>query len=243
MSAPAASAHGLWWNGGDMLRTRIFDAISLLLPTGEQFVIAAVQDVLRTVDVPEPLRAESHRFIDEERSHQRAHRLDVARLARHAPAAALERRIAEAVHRLDAGTLATRIAFAAAFEVLTGLLSREVLRDDGVWLAGGSAPQQRLWRWHGAEEIGHGHVAVDLMHAAGVGPWRRAGVFAAAAACLATDVIGLLAALCRHDRRAGRARLGALLWQVAAFGVRSLPGWARIAGGALGYAVTGRTPR
>lgn len=227
------------WNG-DSLRTRLLDALSLMLPAGEEFVIGAVADWLRD-DVQaaggsQALRAQAQRFIDEERAHQRAHRLYNQRLAREGlPAVELEQRIRAAVAELAPLGLETRLALAAAFEHLTALLSREML-GGGPWLrAAGDSPQARLWRWHCAEEIGHRHLVSDLLAERRVGWARRAGCLLLASGYLGLDVARLLAGLLGHDLRGGTLRRGALAWQACRFVAAALPGLLRMAAGWWGH--------
>lgn len=242
MTPASASANtglaGLWWNDGDAFRSRLFDSVSLLLPSGEQFVMDAVSDWLREAQksaLSPELQDEVNRFVREEAAHQRAHRLYNDRLAEHAPAQRLEQRIASAVGEIASRSLATRLAFAAAFEQLTALLSEEILRARSPWLGHGTAPQLRLWRWHCAEEIGHRHVALDVMKAARVGHGQRMLAFLAAALYLAMDLTVCLAAFCLHDVRAGRIGAWRLMVQGCRFAIRATPGVLRMAWGGVRY--------
>ena len=243
MTALAAD-HQAPWNG-DHLRTRLLDALSLMLPAGEEFVIGAVADWLNDDTSPagggQALRKEAQRFIDEERAHQRAHRLYNQRLARHGlPAAELEQRVRSAVAELAPLSLRTRLALAAAFEHLTALLSREMLAGRPWLCAAGDCPQARLWRWHCAEEIGHHRLVPDLLAASRVGWTRRVGCLLLASAYLGVDVARLLTCLLAHDLRSGALRRRALAWQACRFTVAALPGVARMAFGWWRYLAPAR---
>lgn len=193
------------WNG-DLLRTRFFDALSLMLPSGEAFVIRAVSDWLEDDRhggrAAEALRAQARQFVREEQSHQRAHRLYNERLALQGlPARELEGRIEAAVAGLAPLDLHTRLALAAAFEHLTALLSAEV-KKGWPWLSRRAhAREARLWRWHCEEELGHRHVVSDIAAASGVGLARRAASLLLATVYLGTDVAQLLTCLLWHDLR------------------------------------------
>ncbi|WP_140635041.1 metal-dependent hydrolase [Methylibium rhizosphaerae] len=227
------------WNG-DHLRTRFFDALSLMLPSGEAFVIQAVADWLEDErhgrGAPEDLRVQARQFVREEQSHQRAHRLYNERLSQQGlPARELEARIEAAVAELGTLGLPTRLALAAAFEHLTALLSVEVLRGR-VWLsvdAGGR--EARLWRWHCEEEVGHRHVVRDLAAASRVGFARRAGCLLLASLYLGFDVVRLLTRLLRHDMQAGALRRFALAGQACRLAAAAAPGLLRMGLGWLGY--------
>jgi hypothetical protein len=233
----------LWWNAGDPVRTRFFDALSLLLPAGEQFLIDTAADWLRASEsagaTPSGLAAEVRRFIAEETAHQRAHRLYNDRLARHSPARHLEQRIEEALGPIRQSDLSTRIALGAAFEQLTALLSAEFLREGDVWLGDGHSLQGRLWRWHCQEELDHCHVTADVMRAAGIGWCRRAAAMALSLLFIGSDVLVSVAGLCRSDRQAGRCGAKAQALGAAAFALRAIPGVMRIAAGAIRYMLLG----
>lgn len=63
-----------FWNDTP-IRTYLFDAFSVLLPAGEQFVISVVQSSALQLPPTSPLANQSRDFVAEERAHQRAHRL------------------------------------------------------------------------------------------------------------------------------------------------------------------------
>ncbi|WP_284409542.1 metal-dependent hydrolase [Acidovorax sp. SUPP3334] len=219
-----------------MFRTRFFDALSLLLPSGEAFVIDAVTDAIQAGDwsgaSAQSLRDEALRFVREETSHQRAHRRYNERLAQSGvPVAALEGRVASAVQELASLPLCTRLALAEAFEHLTALLSAQVLKG-AAWLQG-DGREARLWRWHCQEEIGHRHVAGDVGRALGVGYGQRAACLVLAALYLGMDLSRLMAQLLWRDIRSGRLSGLGLLGQCARFALRTAPGFGRIALGSV----------
>lgn len=232
MSGSIASG---WWNG-DALRTRLFDGLSLLLPSGEEFVIRAAQDwLVAHPTAPGHLRAEAERFIREERAHQRAHRRFNEQLHAAVPAAGeCERRIAALAGELDRFSLPMRLALATAFEELTAWLSAQVLRGQA-WVDDSPRRECRMWRWHCAEELAHQHVAGDLLRSVGPARGLRALAMVLATFYLATDAFRLTWALCRHDRQTGRVTARSLLVQAGRLAWRAVncrkksraapPGW------------------
>lgn len=227
------------WNG-DHLRTRFFDALSLLLPSGEAFVIQAVTDWLDDTQhghrADDTLRAQARHFVHEEQSHQRAHRLYNERLAQQGlPARELEARIEAAVAELAPLGLHTRLALAAAFEHLTALLSAEVLKGRPWLCPDAHGREARLWRWHCEEEIGHRHVVCDLAAASKVGFARRAACLLLASAYLGLDVTRLLTRLLRHDVHSGALRRLALARQTCRFAAAAAPGLLRLGSGWFRY--------
>jgi predicted metal-dependent hydrolase len=228
------------WNG-DVLRTRLFDGLSLLLPAGEEFVIRAMQEWLDTHPDAGPwLRAEAGRFVQEERAHQRAHRRYNAELAAATPVAAeQEACVAQAVRQLDALGLPMRLALAEAFEHLTALLSAEVLRGH-VWISAESSRQARMWRWHCAEELGHRHVTAEVLRSTRLWPGQRSLALVLATFYIGGDAASLTWALCRQDVRRGRARVSALAAQAGRLLLRAGPSLLRMALGWCGHFVPRR---
>src|SRR3990167_11285805 len=68
-----------FWNETS-IKTYLFDACSVLLPAGEQFVIAVVESSALQLQQTSALAERSRHFVVEERAHQRAHRLYNQRL-------------------------------------------------------------------------------------------------------------------------------------------------------------------
>ncbi|MCH8618859.1 metal-dependent hydrolase [Undibacterium sp. TS12] len=240
-SNPAATGlHTLWWNDGDAFRSRLFDAISLLLPCGEHFVVTAVNDWLNTnshSSCTPQLQYEVQRLVREEQTHSRAHRLYNERMATHAPAQRLEQRIESAMQQMAVWTLPTRIAFAAAFEQLTVLLAEQVLRPHNVWLGQNDTQQTRLWQWHCQEEIEHRYVVQDVADAMKIGKRRCALIFLVAACYLFTDITFALASLLWTDIRAQRVGMVRVSLQAVSFTIRAIPSLLRMAGAGLRHVV------
>lgn len=191
------------WNG-TVPRTRVFDALSLLLPSGERFVIATLEEWRVAADIPPALHAEVDRFIREEQAHQRAHeRYNASILASTPCAAAAAQRIAAAATDLERRSLPTRLALCAAFELLTAVVSRELLERPFLLRAAAGSIQARLWRWHAREELGHCHVALLAAKCAGVSRFQRLMALCLATAFLAFDLASCGVRLARCDVSAG----------------------------------------
>lgn len=227
-----------WWNNGNAFRSRLLDAFSVFFPDGEKFFCKAMQDWLASVNaqprVSSDLKQEVQRFIREEASHSRAHGLYNTRMAEHSSVIqTLERRMAAVMAEMGQLDLSKRIAFIAAFEQLTGLLSREVLRKGSAWLSTGDTPQRRLWIWHSQEELAHGAVAVEVLRVSGFGRASYTLVFAASVFFLVSDFLTCCTRLCWDDVRSGRVSGARLTAQAAAFMVEAIPSLARIASGCI----------
>ncbi|HEX6705620.1 MAG TPA: metal-dependent hydrolase [Albitalea sp.] len=219
------------WNG-TLVRSRFFDAISLLLPAAERFLIETLEEWLSRAgdSVDSRLGAEVERFLREERAHQSVHlryndSLIAADPAAQEPALRASR-ATDDIRRLD---LATRMALAAAFEILTSLLSRELLERPYL-LGSGESVEARIWRWHAREELAHCHVVVQAVRALGVSRGQRLMAYALATGFLIFDVLRLWRALCRCDIRAGARR--ARMWADGlTFVLRGVPSLLRMSAG------------
>lgn len=229
--APLPQSGSRPWNG-TIPRTRLFDALSLMLPAGESFVIEALEAaVAGELGVGD--KSDLERFVREERAHQRAHDLYNRALIAAAPSAiAAARRAEEAVAQLRTLPLVQRVALAAAFEQLTAVLSHEVLAHRHLLADGGSSSQARLWRWHAAEELRHCHVATQAARKFGVGGARRIVALFLATAFLAMDLLRGWSALCAADIAAG-ARRRKVAVDALCLAVQSVPALARMTAGWL----------
>ncbi|PMS12824.1 metal-dependent hydrolase [Trinickia caryophylli] len=243
-SRTAASASGarVHWNGS-LVRTRAFDALSLLLPAGETFMIATLsiwRAQMGSALAPR-LRAEVGRFIREEQAHQRVHERYNAALVADLPlAAAAAQRASRAADSLAALDMRTKLALVAAFEHLTALVSREIVEHRNL-LVHDASPESRMWRWHAREEIGHYDVAMEVAAYHGLGRARRMFALMVASAFLMHDVLCATIALCRCDIARG-ARRRAVLGDALRFACASLPSVWRMAGGWWRYVAT-RSPK
>ncbi len=223
---------GLWWNDQDICRTRLFDAISLVLPVGEQFVIDAVSAWLKMqptdCDSTRDLKLEAHRFVREEVSHQRAHRAYNHKLAQHLPVAYIEKRLIDAMQPMESWPLRKRLALAAALEYLTALFSKEILRNPNVWLSHHDSHQARMWRWHCAEEINHHYICMEILKNYKVTTGERLLAIGGAAMYLTVDIVILWLQICSNDLKAGRMRMHILMLHSLRFLPRALPSLLRM---------------
>jgi predicted metal-dependent hydrolase len=234
--APArttTSALSPFWNETP-IRTYLFDALSLLLPSGEAFVVDAVEAVIAPADAE--LAQACRDLVAEEQNHQRAHRRYNDRLAEQGyDLAPRERAIAADLARLSAGLSADRrLCLAAAFEHITATIARCALRDPEL-LAQSDAPQCRTWRWHCAAEVAHVSVTRDLLAHRDVGYAARVGWFLLASLLLAGDVLRLVRTMYAQDR--ARQRVGAWLFRksIASLAVHGAGSLTHIAAGWAGY--------
>ncbi|HET9641801.1 MAG TPA: metal-dependent hydrolase [Burkholderiaceae bacterium] len=214
-------------------RARWFDAISLLLPAGETFVIEAVRDACAAWPAHDALRKAVQHLIDEEHAHQRAHDRYNERLAAVGlPVGALTDRLASMMAPMRAWPLEERVLMAAALEQCTALLSREVLRNRA-WLGPHESATTRMWRWHCEEEIGHHGTAIALAAIAPRRIWTWPLILVLAAVWLTSDILRFQSALRATDLRLGRVGRWQSLRDSLQFAAQTAPGVARLLAGGI----------
>jgi predicted metal-dependent hydrolase len=222
---PALPASAPYWNDTPA-KTHFFEALSALMPAGEAFIVEAVEAAAATLAKDDPLREDARRLVEDEQSHQRAHRLYNSRLAEQGyPVAELERRAAANLAWFD-GRLGVhqRLCLAAAFEHLACIVAKAALREGSGWLSAGNSAQARMWRWHCDEEIAHSHVTLDLMLACRVPGWQRLLFYVVASFAMAGDVVRDMQVFHRVDRARAQQQRQPGFW----------PGVLRFATGGMG---------
>ncbi|PMS22030.1 metal-dependent hydrolase [Trinickia dabaoshanensis] len=205
LSTSAPSPHP--WNGTGV-RSRFFDALSLLLPGGEQFLIETLESWRASAQLGpgDELGGEIDRFIREEQAHRRAHANYNAALVDAVPHMQPLVERANAITADLAGFSAPmKLALVVAFEHLTAVLAEEIEAHPFL-LVRNDSRAARLWRWHAREELGHRHVAVCVANRAGIGRGALTLALLLATLYLATDLLRYTFALCRCDVRAGASR-------------------------------------
>ncbi|MFC8530754.1 metal-dependent hydrolase [Nocardia sp. NPDC057227] len=230
------AATPLHWMPGEPIASHLINALNLLLPEGERMFCAAYGEALPLVR-DERLRAALLGFVGQEAVHADTHE----RVLREVLAAAgidpgPYLRQAEFLFRRTLGPradgsaqmLVERLTFIACLEHFFAYLGDWVLNAD---LEGfGADPRMAdLYRWHGAEEVEHRHVAHDVAVYFGAGYLRRSAVMS-----LTFPVFLLLLlrgtrflvrqdpALPDHRYPLLMLRIGAAMWRGALPGVPSL---------------------
>lgn len=213
------------WCGGDPLQTRLLEAMSLLAPEVECFVIDAVRDALRHLDADDPRRADALVFMREEAGHSASHHVFNRRLLSPVHDSARLLRWPRAIEARARAWLPmrARLCVAAAAEHLSAVVSRLYL-ESAARQAIADPAIRALFDRHATEEIAHRAVVFDIARAVGTnGCVARA---LALAACVGASVLCLgvvLAALRLRDDATPRTPWPAL------GGLRALrqAGWAR----------------
>lgn len=173
------------WCGGDAFETRCLEAMSLLAPEMERFLIAAVRAGLGRPG-GEHMAEAGGAFVREEAAHSQAHHRFNRRLVAQGidvdAALAGVRRLSTTARRwLPVGG---QLAVSAACEHLSAILSLAYLRS--AHRARILAPEvDRLFASHAEDEIGHRALVFDVMRATGGGGWGSRAVALAAVSLVA----------------------------------------------------------
>jgi uncharacterized protein len=205
------SPDGFDWNKNPF-STRLFDAISTLLPNGESFIIGIAEKINQQENTEPQLAEKLHHFIQEEKSHQRAHRLYNEKVAKNFPGlAAMEKSIATDIAYFKKElSLDAQVCLAGAFEYLTAILSHlaigQAKRPNSGWLSSTQNQQTAMWRWHCAEEIGHWSLFLEVMESRKIKYSTRVIYFLLASFYIVFDITRHTAAFCLHDFRQNNTR-------------------------------------
>lgn len=185
-----------YWVDGDAFVTRFVEALSMLFPDGERFVVEAVQHYRARITDP-VLSEQIAGFVRQEGLHSSEHRRYNARSA--GGNASKHQRVARVLLYGFAkrfGKPIDCLAITVAIEHFTAILADELLKNPHY--VDHMAPEHaRLWLWHAVEETEHKAVAFDVYRAVGGGYLRRAGAMFGASGGLvgatAVVVVRLLA--------------------------------------------------
>ena len=145
------------------------NAVSLIMPYAEPFVVHAVQAVLD--ELPEPLDGRARDYARQEAQHHAQHRrLNTVLARRYWGARALDP-IISWTFRLLGRSVATRFAtgFAAGFEAIAFAMARWIDSRIDTFFAGADPTATALYLWHLGEEAEHKGVAWDVHRARGGG--------------------------------------------------------------------------
>ena len=181
------SKAGLSWIEGDPYGSHFITALNLFLPAGERWFCKVFTDALEYVK-DERIREEAIGFMGQEAVHAKSHDKAVVQfLARHGVdcvpflrqvewvAARLSERIDQADPGRKAKAVQAAVALVASIEHFTAVLGDWVLNNR--WNELDVDPVMAdLFRWHGAEEVEHRHVAHNLATYLGMGYFQRASM-------------------------------------------------------------------
>lgn len=148
------------------------DAVSLLMPFVEPYVVDSVSDAVDDLD--DSLAVEARSFVRQERQHHAQHRRFNEVVVRSFPGLRhIERAMAWTFALLRRRCSARfGLAFAAGFETVAFSAARWTARRQSALFDGADPEATSLFLWHLAEEVEHKGVAHDVYAATGGGRVR-----------------------------------------------------------------------
>lgn len=200
------------------------NAVSLMMPHVEPYVVRSVRGVLDDLD-PE-LATEARAYAAQESAHHAQHRrFNHHVVARYPVLEHLDR----ALHRTfgfieSRGGTQFHLAYAAGAETIAYAIARWVADHRRTLLDGASGPAAELFIWHLAEEVEHKAVAYDVFQALG-GNRRRflMGMLASLATLATFTLLGTLAMLVSSGRILDPRSWVRLAWWGTTFAFELLP--------------------
>lgn len=163
------------------------DAVSLLMPHAEPYVVASVRAAADEIEADHPeLASEARAYAAQEAQHHGQHRrFNDLVAARHPGLARVDRALAWTFARLRRRSTRFGLAFASGFETIAFVAARWVDSHQSL-LRDAEPTAATLFLWHLAEEVEHKEVAFDVYQASGGGRLRLAWGTIVAALVLAT---------------------------------------------------------
>lgn len=162
----------------------VANAVSLLMPHVEPYVVRSVRAAIPHLDGP--LREQAEAWADQETAHHGAHaRLNRILLAARPGLRPVERWIARTFAWLEGRSRRFDLAYAAGAETVAFIVARWVDRRSATLFRGADPVAATLFLWHLAEEVEHKSVAFDVHRARGGGRLGYAAGMVAAMAVMA----------------------------------------------------------
>lgn len=153
----------VFWNDGDPVLTRFFDALSIHFPDGERFFIQSVRNYQDQVTDPK-LKEDVKNFFRQEAQHGIVH--DEYNAVMEAQGIHIEKVISrlKLVLRLTQKYLPAKyqLAMTAAFEHITATLGEGFMDSESEMFKNAHPSMRAMFMWHGVEEVEHKAVAFDV---------------------------------------------------------------------------------
>jgi uncharacterized protein len=147
------------WVRGEAFATALFNALSVVFPAGEAFMIRSIKPWQKKV--PPALARDIQNFVEQEAGHSREHNvMNQSLIDAGYDITPLERVINNFVGRFKRSSDLTRLGATMCIEHLTAIIAAELLENE-YHLAGSNEELRELWIWHGLEEVEHKAVAFD----------------------------------------------------------------------------------
>lgn len=148
------------WVRGDMFATAFLNALSVVFPRGEAFMIEALHPWRTRTDGQ--LQRDIATFIEQEAAHSREHiGFNRAIVDAGYDIEALDHAIRQFVSFFAGCGEVTKLGATMCIEHLTAIVAAEILKNRE-HLEGTDLELRKLWLWHAIEEVEHKAVAFDV---------------------------------------------------------------------------------
>ena len=148
------------WVRDDMFATAFLNALSVVFPRGEAFMIEALHPWRDRTDGQ--LQRDIATFIEQEAAHSREHvGFNKAIIEAGYDIDALDRAIKQFVSFFSGCGEVTKLGATMCIEHLTAIVAAEILKNRK-HLEGTDLELRKLWLWHAIEEVEHKAVAFDV---------------------------------------------------------------------------------
>lgn len=177
------------WAHGDPVKTSFLNAVSCILPMGEDFFLQAMRAVRERITDPQ-LAKDARAFCGQEGHHAFEHRKFNRLLEQNGyPALADIDRVQGRINDwiLRHSSELDHVAFTAGAEHMTSIMSHAFLSDPLRWVNARDEISAMLF-WHTVEEIEHKSVCIDVLQHLDDSYARRVAGFAVLSAILAGSI-------------------------------------------------------
>ena len=199
----------VWWNGGDPVVTRFFDALSVHFPDGERFFIQSVrnyQDCITDQKMKDDVKA----FFRQEAQHGIVHdRYNAVMAAQGVKVDKIISRMRSLLGLTQKHLpIKYQLALTAAFEHITATLGEGFMDGKAEMFRDADPVMRAMFLWHGVEEVEHKAVAYDVYEqVAGGGYFTRASALIVGTALVHVVVGPVLWHMLKVDGVTGRPLL------------------------------------
>jgi hypothetical protein len=147
------------WVRSDPFATALFNALSVVFPAGESFMIRSIKSWQKKT--PPALATDIMNFVEQEAGHSREHGvMNQSLIDAGYDISPLEQVIDNFVAFFKNSSDLTQLGATMCIEHLTAIVAAELIENDH-HLAGSDDWLRELWIWHSVEEIEHKAVAFD----------------------------------------------------------------------------------
>lgn len=163
VNIPFDSATTCGWLASEKDIEDVLNAVSFVFPPGERFFIQSVQHYQDRITDP-VLKEQVKAFVFQEAMHSKEHGRANERLAEtFTQGPEIEGSVARSLARVSRyAPRSSQLAFTCALEHFTAILSHNLLKWQGPFIAKSDPSLAAMWLWHAVEEAEHKAVCFDV---------------------------------------------------------------------------------